>query len=461
MSIDSRLTTRRDNPDYEVVSEDFSNIRGLTHDKISPQLEVPSRRQDAEHCVMPNRKEGLNSLYKSSAILWLLLCNNHPSLRVKTTYHFLKKSIERYRYKLYDLSDDPECLDYPSIIDYGYMKEKHWVYAAYMATITSLPLLYQVCKFQEILKAIFSKTSFGANIKLLDNLNDEIHDVSQAVDSLWNWLSAHTKGEYINRSKARDPIVTMAENSAFKMETWVFEAVSSNQLCASEMYGAYLDDAIKWVKGQADSLKHKVDRKGKLPSIKDYIIYISEKSIGDLWVDIDLCFFESGIKSFKEDLIRVIKQLKIGNSLVFKSSLVYDDVQDIYEDLKTKSINSAVILALERGVISQGDLKDKSPHEIVKKLKEEQILMDTIRLADMVFLKGIEMVNTVDCLDKTLDRRGLIQGFRFVRLFNLRKLLIRNKDYETMKLFFSSLDNFDKIKRTIPDDIMKLQRYLV
>ncbi|MCP8304891.1 MAG: hypothetical protein H3Z50_05430 [archaeon] len=361
---------------------------------------------------------------------------------------------------MYDLSDDPECLDYPSIIDYGYMKEKHWVYAAYMATITSLPLLYKVCNVQEILKAIFAKTSFGANIKLLDNLNDETHDVSQAVDSLWNWLSAHTKGEYINRNKAQDPIVTMAENSAFKMETWVFEAVSSCRLCTSEMHRAYLDDAIKWVKGQADSLKHKADRKGKLPSIRDYISYISEKSIGDLWMDIDLCFFESGLKGFK-DLFRAIKPLKIGNSLVFKSSLVYDDVQDIYEDLRTNSINSAVILALERGVISQGDLEDKSPHEIVKRLGEEQILMDTIRLADMVFLKGVEMVDTIDGLDKTLDRQGLIQGFRFVRLFNLRKLLIRNKDYETMKLFSSSLGNFEKIKRTIPDDIMKLQRYLV
>lgn len=367
----------------------------------------------------------------------------------------------RYRYKLYGLSDDPECLDYHSIINRGYMKEKHWVYAAYMAVITSLPLLYKVCDNQEILRAILAKTSFGANIKLLDNLNDEVHNVSQAVDSLWNWLNAHTKGECINRNKAQDEIVTKAENSAFEMEKWVFDAVSSCQLCASDMYKDYLNDAIKWVKGQADSLKHKADRKGRLPSIREYISYISEKSIGDLWIDIDLCFLESKLKDFREDQLSAIKLLKTGYSIVFKSSLVYDDVQDIYEDLSTNSINSAVILAVEAGVISERDLKEKSPNEIIERMKEGGILMKTIRLADMVFLKGIEIINSIGSrLDEIVDKKGLIQGFRFLRLFNLRKLLVRKKNYETIKLFFSSLEDFERMKMDIPGDIMALQRYL-
>ena len=296
---------------------------------------------------------------------------------------------------------------------------------------------------------------------MLDNLNDEVHDVSQAVDSLWNWLSAHTKGEYVNRNKAQDEIVTKAENSAFEMEAWVFNTVSSCQLCASDMYKDYLNDAIKWVKGQADSLMHKADRKGRLPSIREYINYISEKSIGDLWIDIDLCFLESKLEDFKEDQLSAIKLLKTGYSIVFKSSLVYDDVQDIYEDLSTNSVNSAVILALEEGVISERDLKEKSPDEIIKRMKEEGILMKTIRLADMVFLKGIEIINSIGSrLDEIIDKKGLIQGFRFLRLFNLRKLLVRKKNYETIKLFFSSLEDFERMKMDIPNDIMALQRYL-
>lgn len=430
--------------------------------KLVPELEIPFKRYVIKQSVKPRKKEGLNSLYKASAIFWLLLCHRSPSLRVGKTYHLINEAMRRYRYKLYDLSIDPECLDYRSLIDRGYMKEKHWIYAAYMAGITSLPLLYKLCSAQEILNAIFAKTAFGADIKLLDNLNDEFHDKSQGVESLLTWLSAHNKGEYINRNRAQDPIITRAENSAFEMETWVFNVVSSCRLYESDdVYRDYINDAIKWVKGQADSLRHKEDRKGELPSIRDYIGRISEKSIGDLWIDIDLCFLENRLKD-PEGQSNAIELLKKGYSIVFKSSLVYDDVQDIYEDLTTNSINSAVILAVEGGLISERDLKERSPDGIIETMKEEGILMKTIRLADMVFLKGIEMVNSIDSsLDGIIDKKGLIQGFRFLRLFNLRKLLIRKKNYETMKLFFSSLADFEKMKKDIPDDIMALQRYLV
>jgi hypothetical protein len=120
-----------------------------------------------------------------------------------------------------------------------------------------------------------------------------------------------------------------------------------------------------------------------------------------------------------------------------------------------------VILALEEGVVSERDLKEKSPDEIIERMKEQGILMKTIRLADMVFLKGIEIINSIgSSLDEIIDKKGLIQGFRFLRLFNLRKLLIRKKNYEIMKLFFSSLEDFEKMKTYIPNDIMALQRYL-
>ncbi|MCP8322301.1 MAG: hypothetical protein H3Z52_15395 [archaeon] len=367
----------------------------------------------------------------------------------------------RYKYKLYDLSCEPKCLDYPSLIACGYMKEKHWVYATYIATMTSLPLLHKVNNVQEILRAIFAKTSFGSNVKLLDNLNDEVHDASQAAESLKNWLSAHTRGEYDNQKRDRDPIIARAENSAFEMGTWVFRALNSCRLHESQMYGVYLNDVIKIVDGQINSIKHKADRKGRLPSIREYISRVSEKSIGDLWIDIDLCFFENGVKGLDGDQERAIESLKFGNSLIFKSCLFYDDVQDIYEDLSTGSINSSIILALEKGIISHKDLKDKNSLEIVKKLKETGIFMDIIRLADLFFITGIEaLYGTKDSLEGILDREGLIQSYRFLRMFLMRKILNMNRDYESLKLFLSSLGDLDKIKRAIPDDIMALQRYL-
>ncbi|MCP8316837.1 MAG: hypothetical protein H3Z51_08265 [archaeon] len=434
-------------------------IHSPSHKKLLPQLEVPFKRYRIKPSK-PSKKEGLNSLYKASAILWLLLCHRYPSLRINTTFRFVKEAIRRYRYKLYNLSYESKCLDYFSMVDLGYMKEKHWVYATYMATMSSLPISYKTCNAQEILGAILAKTSLGTGTKLLDNLNDEIHDVSHAFESLDNMLSAYAEGAYKSVRKDTHNTVTGAENSAFEMGRWVFTTLKPCQIYAPEAYSTYIKDVMKLYQGQLDSIRHKMAQKD-IPSIRRYLDSISEKSIGDIWIDIDLCFLEGNLGGFSKDESRAINLLKIGSSLVFKSSLIYDDVQDIYEDLSTNSINSAIILAIERGVISQRDLKEKSQNEIFKRMREEGILMKTIKLADMVFLKGIEMVNSIgSSLDEILDKKGLIQGFRFVRLFNLRKLLIRKKNYENIKLFLSSLEDFEKIKMNISDDIMALQRYL-
>ncbi|MCP8309430.1 MAG: hypothetical protein H3Z54_12195, partial [archaeon] len=131
-------------------------IHSPSHKKLVPQLEAPLKRYSIKPSAKPNKKEGLNTLYKVSAILWLLLCHRFPSLRINASYHFLEEAMRRYKYKLYDLSYEPKCLDYFSMVDVGYMKEKHWVYATYMATMSSLPLLYKTCNAQEILGAILA-----------------------------------------------------------------------------------------------------------------------------------------------------------------------------------------------------------------------------------------------------------------------------------------------------------------
>ncbi len=461
MDIDSELFIERDNLLNDISSESIPRDRALIHGKVLPQLETPLKKPTIRSKFIFNKKEGLNSIYKAGAFLWLLFCQRYPSLRFGNTYHIIKESMKMYKQRLNSLSNDPRCLDYPSLIDHRYMKEKHWIYADYIATITSLPLLHKACNSQKILTAILAKTSFANNVKLLDNLNDEIHNPSQAVDSLKNWLSAHTRGEYSHQELNLDD-VTRAENSAFEMGTWVFNDVNSCRFKASQMYGAYLRDAIKIVDGQINSIKHKKDGKGRLPSLREYIVKVSEKSIGDLWIDIDLCLFENGVGGLDKHQERALESLKFGNSLIFKSCLFYDDVQDIYEDLSTKSINSSIILAIEKGVISHDDLKDKNAEEMVKKLKENGILMDIVRLADLFFITGIEELYGIeDSLEGFLDREGLVQSYRFLRMFLIRKILNMNRDYESLKLFLSSLGDLEKIKRAIPDDIMALKRYLM
>ncbi|MEM3437974.1 MAG: hypothetical protein QXP55_05555 [Nitrososphaerales archaeon] len=448
-------------PKGDEINDKIASGKLLLHGKALPILKVQSKNRNVRSNLTFNKKEGLNFLYKTGGFLWLLFCHRCPSLRFGNTYNLIKEAIKAYRKRLCDLSNDPECLDYSSLINNHYMKDKHWIYAAYIATITSLPLLYKVCNDQKTLMAILAKISFGNNVKLLDNLNDEIHDASQALESLKNWLSAHIRGEY-NHQKLSSDDVARAENSAFKMGTWVFNAVSSCRFNAPQMYETYVKDAIKLVDGQINSIKHKEDKKGKLPSLKDYIIKISEKSIGDLWIDIDLCFFKNELKSLDNRQERAIESIKFGNSLIFKSCLFYDDVQDIYEDLSTKSINSSIILAIEKGIISYNDLKDISAKDMVKKLKENGILMNIVRLADLFFITGIEAIYSMDnSLDEFLDKKGLIQSYKLLRMFLIRKIVNMNRDYESLKLFLSSLGNLERIKMAIPDDIMELKRYII
>ncbi|MEM3383783.1 MAG: hypothetical protein QXL52_06280 [Nitrososphaerales archaeon] len=442
-------------------SDGVSSEKVLIHSKALTQLKVQSKKHNIKSNFIVNRKEGLNSLYKIGGFLWLLFCHHYPSLRFGNTYRLIKDAMRIFKQRLYGLSNYPECLDYSSLINNRYMKDKHWIYATYISTITSLPLLYKVCDDQRTLMAILAKTSFASNVKLLDNLNDEIHDASQALESLKNWLSAHIRGEYDHNQKILD-IVTRAENSAFKMGTWVFNVVSSCKLGASQMYETYVKDAIKLVDGQINSIKHKEDKKGRLPSLRDYIIKISEKSIGDLWIDIDLCFFKNELKILDNRQERAIEYLKFGNSLIFKSCLFYDDVQDIYEDLSTKSINSSIILAIEKGIISYNDLKEISAKDMIKKLKENGILMNIVRLADLFFITGIEAIyNMGDSLDEFLDKKGLIHSYRLLRMFLIRKIINMNRDYESLKLFLSSLGDLEKIKMAIPDDIIELKRYIM
>lgn len=451
-----RFSIKRDK-----LANEVSSGRFLIHGKALPQLEVKSKEHNIKPNLILNRNEGLNSLYKIGGILWLILCHRYPSLRFGNTYSIIKEAMREYRQRLYNLSNDPECLDYSSLINNRYMKDKHWIYAVYIATITSLPLLYKVCNAQKTLMAILAKTSFANNVKLLDNLNDEIHDASQALDSLKNWLSAHIRGEYDHQKPYLDA-VSRAENSAFKMGTWVFDAVNSCKLNAYQMYESYVKDAIKLVDGQINSIKHKEDKKSKLPSLRDYIIKISEKSIGDLWIDIDLCFFKNELKSLDNRQERAIESIKFGNSLIFKSCLFYDDVQDIYEDLSTKSINSSIILAIEKGIISYNDLKYINAKDMVKKLKESGILMDIVRLADLFFITGIESIYSMDeSIEGLFDKKGLIQSYKLLRMFLIRKIINMDRDYESLKLFLSSLGDLKKIKMAIPDDIMELRRYLM
>ncbi len=362
---------------------------------------------------------------------WMTMSTSCPSLRFAASSSLIGEAATVCRDRLYALPS--HCLEYDLLLERRYLKEKHWIYAILMAAMESLPLLYRKCTHEELLEAVLAKAYLGASSKLLDNLNDEIHTVEEALDSLENYLNALTCGIY--QEKEGSP-VEMAESSACEMASWIYESLGDS------MSSSYVKDCTKLVEGQIVSLQHK--RRG-WPSLKEYITSIAEKSIGDVWIDIDLCQIE-----WDENLLL----LKKGNEYIFKSSLVYDDVQDLMEDIRTTSVNSAVILALERGVITEDDLDTMDPVTLVGILKETGITDDTIYLADALFLKGVSTFMKMEA--SFVDKKGLLQSFRLVRLFNLRKLLFMNRDAKTFRRALESFSHFQSLESRIPQEIVAL-----
>ncbi len=363
--------------------------------------------------------------------LWIAVSSNCPSLRFPASSSLINEAETVFMNRLNTFP--PGCLEYNHLLEHKYLKKKHWMYAIFMAAMESLPLLYQTCPRKGILHSVLGKCYLGTSSKLLDNLNDEIHTVEEALSSLENYLGALLYGTYERKSGS---VVEMAESSACEMAAWIYQCLDTD----SPAFSLYVEDCCNLVEGQISSLKHK---SAEWPSLKEYANTIAEKSIGDVWIDIDLCNFDE----LDEELLL----LKKGNEYIFKSSLVYDDVQDLVEDIQTQSVNSVLVRGVEEDVITLDDLEKMEPTNIVEILEKTGIVHDIICLADAFFLKGVSTFLEMET--SSVDKRGLLQSFRLVRLFNLRKLLLAKRDLETLKKVLESFSDFQSLKNRIPEEI--------
>lgn len=401
-------------------------------------------------------KEGLNPLYKLSAIAILAFLNKNESMKFRRSVAMLRRIMVAYDRMLIGLSGRPYCLGYQEIINQGFMKKKHWMYAAYMSLISSLPLLYKLCKEDDILQANIAKTSFGAGVKLLDNLNDYCHSVEDAVYSLRNLLSAYVSGLYEPKINGNNKIISMAENSALEMSTWIYNILNALRLenKIDITFDWYVNDAKKLIMGQIDSLTHK-KRNDEVPTMKNYVERIIEKSIGDVWIDIDLCFMESAMRDYMTDkLVNSLILLKSGISMVFKATILYDDIVDIYEDIRSNSINSMLLLSMERGLIKQNAIKDVNTEELVNFLISNGILKDIVKLGDVMHIAGIELIqkSIEEGLEGIVDENAIIDFCNIMRLFVVRKFLIREKDMLLAWHFVRCPENSIEL----PDDLKEV-----
>ncbi|MGD2246830.1 MAG: hypothetical protein PVF58_00370 [Candidatus Methanofastidiosia archaeon] len=377
----------------------------------------------------------IDSLVRNTGILmWMMWSTPCPSLRFGVSSSLISETENLCRHRLETFPS--QCLRYNNLVKQEYMKEKHWIYAILMAAMESLPILHAECARTDIVNCVLAKAYLGASSKLLDNLNDEIHTVEDALDSLENYLCAMTQGIY---TKKQESPVQKAESSACEIASWMYESVDH----ASPAFSYYVRDCATLVEGQISSLEHK---NSHWPSLADYVNTIAEKSIGDVWIDIDLCQFGE----LDEDLLL----LKESNQYIFKSSLLYDDVQDLLEDIETKSVNSAIVLALERDIISEDDLDEMDPADIVTLLRTQGVTEDIIHLADAMYLKGIYTFQKME--RATMDKKGLLRSFQLVRVFNLRKLLAMNKDFKTLRRALASFSDITSLEQEIPEEINAL-----
>ena len=178
--------------------------------------------------------------------------------------------------------------------------------------------------------------------------------------------------------------------------------------------------------------------------MKEYLSRVCERSIGNVWIDMDLTLLDHGENQIKE-----------GNDYIFKSYLIYDDVQDITRDLKNNSVNAAVILGLERGILEQSE-NEYSP-DIIQNLEKSGIFQDLLWLGDLVFLRGLELIGDGG---NPVDRRGLAASLGLIRMFNMRRILRKEMNLKNLGIFLASYKRLKKVEEIAPEYLHEMVELL-
>lgn len=373
----------------------------------------------------------------------MILSHRHVSLRFTRLLTLVQEALSSYSGKLWLLDKKDYCLSCQELREKRFLKERYWKFGIFMAAATTLPLLYRTVDFQELVNVVCAKASVSTSAKLLDNLNDEIHTYEEALRSLCAYKSALGEGVYVadDASDVRDARdardardVSMAEHSAYEIATWAHNTISRHSV------NMFSKDVNQLVSGQVASLTHK---KGKYPSMKEYLSTVCERSIGNVWIDMDLALLKNEASSLKE-----------GNDYIFKSYLIYDDVQDIARDIRNNSVNAAVILGLERGILSEEEIKENT---IIEDLGKAGVFRDLLWLGDLAFLKGLE---TISEFGNSMDKKGFKTSLGLIRMYNMRRILKREKSFAILGMVLASHKKLKRVKELAPEYIHEMVELL-
>jgi hypothetical protein len=274
-----------------------------------------------------------------------------------------------------------------------------------------------------------AKAASVVGIKALDNINNALHTKEQAIRSLYRYQSALLDEDYtLNPGSDR---TSLAENSTLIITRVAYDTLSRRR--APTCWRLFREDAIRLVDGQVDSFDQKWDENVQHLDISAYLDKIIEKSIGGIWIDTDLCIYEDCAgRPFGE-----INPLRMGADYLYKSCLLYDDVTDLYDDLRDKIINSPVILAMERGSLTLDKLTSSQPPEIYRLLLREGVLKEILKMGDTYFKEALRYFERLS--DPDMDKAGFLFSAYIMRVFLLRKLLMNARNLHNIFIFLRML----------------------
>ncbi|MEM2964794.1 MAG: hypothetical protein QW172_05490 [Candidatus Bathyarchaeia archaeon] len=394
--------------------------------------------------------EGLNPLYKLSALSLLAYANRWPSMKVQKTAPTLRRSITSFEASASKALSKAECLPFDELICRRILKRKHYHYGAYLAVVSSFPILSKVMG-EKIEAPVVAKTSEISSIKALDNLNDEHHRDERAVKTMEIQRQAFLNPHF--RLPNANTTLSKAENSTYALAGITCQILSSHVDPNSTTYKIFQADMDRYFKGQMESMRQKVYGKAGERSkigIKEFLLNVNEKGVGRIWIDVDFCFLEA-FHDLEEGEYRAMESVRKAIDLIFKGCNIYDDVADFKVDISHNIWNSVAYLALDRGHCDENDLTQ--PTENASKILERSGVFDeAVQLGDLIFLKGVEKLEEARDCTNLIDVDALIFNAYLLRLFAIRKWLIEAK---------SPLKLVKVLKPTVSDQILPYNRYII
>ena len=114
---------------------------------------------------MSKSNEEVNLFTDFLKLLTLGYMSKYPSISFRETFRTIKKVIDKFNLRLEMLRKNKLCLDVDLLKKNGLFKDKYYVYGAFLAAISSYPILYRVADRETIKSAVFAKTAMVEVVK--------------------------------------------------------------------------------------------------------------------------------------------------------------------------------------------------------------------------------------------------------------------------------------------------------